>query len=79
MRNPQRTISTRGEFEQASGSYEIHPSRPKTVMFQMQASRRGKSSAYVEINTLTVKELGFRTIPWPGGSTFSSFVYRRAE
>jgi Lipocalin-like domain len=67
------------EFEASSGTYSIHPSRPKTVIFEIEPSSDRKSYAYVEISTLTAKELEFRTMAPPGGVTESSIVYRRAE
>jgi hypothetical protein len=65
------------EFEASSGTYSTHPSRPKTVIFDIEATSHRER--YVEITILTAKELEFTTIPPPGGATYSSFVYRRAE
>jgi hypothetical protein len=68
------------EFEASSGTYSMHPSRPKTVMFEIEPSSDRKSSElYIEIGTMTAKALEFNTMAWPGGVTYSSFVYRRAE
>jgi Lipocalin-like domain len=63
------------EFEASSGTYSMHPSRPKTVIFDIEP----RGQRYVEIKTLTANALEFSTMAWPGGVTHSSFVYRRAE
>jgi hypothetical protein len=68
------------EFEASSGTYSIHPSRPKTVIFDIDASSHRKSyERYVEISTLSAKELEFSTMAPPGGVTYSSFVYQKGE
>jgi hypothetical protein len=53
---------------------------PNTVVFDFEPRGQRKfDEQYVEIETLSVKELEFSTMAPPGGGWYSSFVYRRAE
>jgi hypothetical protein len=56
------------EFEASSGTYSMHPSRPNTVVFDFEPRGRRKfDERYVEIETLTAKELEFGTMAPRGG------------
>ena len=67
-------------FEGSSGKYEMHPSRPKTVILELDSADGSEAlEEFIEIKLLTAKELAFDTSASPGGGWFSSFVYRRAE
>jgi hypothetical protein len=67
-------------FEASSGTYAIHPSRPKTLILEIEPSGDRKFyPQYIAIKTVTPTELEFSTMAPPGGVTHSSFVYRRTE
>jgi Lipocalin-like domain len=69
--------SNLAELERSFGTYSIHPSR-SMVILTFEASGSPKER-YVEITSVTASELKFVTVPPPGGGTYSSLVYRRAE
>ena len=66
------------EFEASSGTYSMHPSQSKIIILSFEASG-SRSERYVHIKTLTANELQFSTLSPPGGATFSSLFYRRAQ
>ena len=64
-------------LERVSGTYSLHPSRPMVILAS--GASDSAKERYVEITSLTASGLAFRIVPPPGGTTYSSLSYRRAE
>jgi hypothetical protein len=65
------------ELVASAGTFSMYP-RPKDVELIFDPGSR-RSRAFIEIESLTAKELQFSTFGPPGNPWSSSFVYRRAE
>jgi hypothetical protein len=69
--------SNLAELEHSFGTYSLHPSRSMVILsFESSSSPKER---YVEIKSVTARQLKFETVPPPGGAIYSSLVYRRVE
>ena len=66
------------DLESATGSYSVHPSRSRMIILQIDSSS-GAWERYIEITSITASELKLNTVSAPGGTTYSTLVYRRGD
>jgi hypothetical protein len=65
------------ELVASAGTFSMYP-RPKDVELVFDPGSR-RSRVFIEIESVTAKELQFSTFGPPGNPWSSSFIYRRAE